>query len=133
MNERTREHLVAAVLVGLGGFIGAVSRYGVDLVGVAVGAALGGVGVPVGTLTVNVVGSFALGALTRVLADRRLRLFLATGLLSSFTTYSTFAVETVQLGPLVGTANVVATYGLGILAAIAGLTIGLGRGFGRRA
>lgn len=126
MNDRAREHLIAALLVGAGGFIGATARYGIDVVGAAVGVAVGGEPLPLGTLTVNVVGSFALGALTRVLADRRLRLFLATGVLSSFTTYSAFAVETVRLGPLVGTANVVATYGLGLLAAMAGLAVGLG-------
>lgn len=129
MNEQVRDHLAAALLVGAGGFVGAVSRYGID---VAVGAAVGGAPLPMGTLTVNVVGSFALGALTRILANRRFRLFLATGLLSSFTTYSTFAVETTQLGPLTGAGNVAATYGLGILAAMAGVAVGLDRLPGRR-
>jgi CrcB protein len=126
MNERSRGHLVAVLLVGAGGFLGSVSRYGIDVVAVAVGTALGGVALPLGTLTVNVVGSFALGALTRAIRRRRFRLFLATGFLSSFTTYSAFAVESVQLGPSLGTANVVATYGLGFLAALLGLTLGLG-------
>jgi CrcB protein len=123
MNETARQRVVDALLVGGGGFLGAVSRHGIDL---TVGAAVAGIGSPLGTLAVNVAGSFALGALTRMVQDRRRRLFLATGLLSSFTTYSTFAVETAQLGALAGAMNVIATYGLGILAAIAGVWIGRG-------
>lgn len=117
MSESASERLTAAVLVGVGGFLGAASRHGVDLV-------VGASSFPLGTLTVNLVGSFVLGALTPALGPRRLRLFLATGLLSSFTTYSAFAIETVQLSPLSGATNVVATYSLGILAAMAGLAIG---------
>jgi CrcB protein len=120
MNESPHQRVVAVLLVGAGGFCGAVSRYAVD---VAVTTAIAGGAFPLGTLVVNVVGSFALGALTGVLRNRRRRLFLATGLLSSFTTYSAFAVETTQLDPLAGAANVGATYGLGILAAIAGVSI----------
>lgn len=121
MNESTRRRVVAALLVGAGGFLGAISRHGID---VAVSAAVAGAGFPLGTLAVNVAGSFALGALTGVVQDRRRQLFLSTGLLSSFTTYSTFAVETAQLGALAGAGNVAATYGLGILAAIGGVAIG---------
>lgn len=120
MKESTHQRAVAVLLVGAGGFLGAVFRYGID---VTVTTAITGIGVPLGTLVVNIVGSFALGALTGILKDRRHRLFLGTGLLSSFTTYSTFAVETTQLDPLAGAANVGATYGLGILAAIAGVSI----------
>lgn len=111
---------MAVVLVALGGFAGAALRYAVDAVaGSAVAAPI-----PIGTFAVNVLGSFALGALSVALADRRLRLLLATGALSSFTTYSTFAVETVTLGPLWGAANVAATYAVGFLAAAAGLVVG---------
>jgi CrcB protein len=119
MSESASERLTAAVLVGVGGFLGAVSRHGVDVL-------IGATAFPLGTLAVNLVGSFVLGALTPALGPRRLRLFLATGLLSSFTTYSAFAVETVRLGPLLGATNVVATYALGILAAMAGLAVGHG-------
>lgn len=132
MTDRSWDQLLAVALVGVGGSLGAVSRYGIDAAAVLLAGALGGVTLPVGTLAVNVVGSFALGALSRAIGNRRLRLFLATGFLSSFTTYSAFAVETVQLGPLPGVANVVVTYGLGILAATLGLTVGLGRLRGRR-
>ena len=109
MNQRAGAALVAA-----GGFVGASLRYGV-------GAALPGL---VGTLAANVVGSFVLGVAVSTLSDARTRLFLGTGLLSSFTTYSTFAVETVTASPAVGAANVAATYALGVTAALLGLAAG---------
>jgi CrcB protein len=109
-----RREVVAVVLVGAGGFVGAVLRY---LLAV-------GLGGPAGTLAANVLGSFALGVAVTFVDDRRVRLFLATGLLSSFTTYSTFAVETTQLGLGLGTANVLVTYGAGLLAAFLGLRVG---------
>ncbi|MFC4358237.1 CrcB family protein [Halobium salinum] len=101
-------------LIAAGGFVGASLRY-------AFGLALPGAP---STLAVNVLGSFALGALVTAVADERVRLVLATGLLSSFTTYSTFAVQTVSLGPLWGGANVAANYALGFAAAYLGLRVG---------
>ena len=57
---------------------------------------------PLGTFAVNVVGSFAIGIISIVLADRMIqadwmRLFLITGLLGGFTTFSSFSLETVNL------------------------------------
>jgi CrcB protein len=102
------------VLVAVGGFFGAISRYAAGLL--VAGSA--------GTLAVNVAGSFVLAAVIGVVRSSRLRLFLATGLLSSFTTYSTFAVETATRAPLPALANVGATYALGFAAALAGLEVG---------
>jgi CrcB protein len=53
---------------------------------------------PVGTLTVNILGSFAMGALTALFAQRSdvpqaVRLLLTTGLLGGFTTFSTFSLD----------------------------------------
>lgn len=104
-------------LVAVGGFAGAVSRWGVAL---ALPDAF-----PWGTLVVNVTGSLLLGMLV---ADGRFgewlpagaRLAIATGFLSSFTTYSTFAAETMSLGPTLGTVNILANYTLGFAAAILG-------------
>jgi CrcB protein len=104
----------AALLVAGGGFVGSIARHAVAVV----------VGGPAATLVVNVAGSLALGVLVALLPGRRVQLLLGTGLVSSFTTYSTFAVETVALGPVGGTANVAATYLLGVTAAIAGVTAG---------
>ncbi|RDI71561.1 CrcB family protein [Halopelagius longus] len=102
------------LLVASGGFVGATLRYGV-------GVALPGAA---GTLAVNVAGSFLLGAMLAFAPTRRAQVLLGTGLLSSFTTYSTFAVQTAALGPTWGAANVGANYALGFAAAFAGLAVG---------
>jgi CrcB protein len=102
------------LLIALGGFLGAASRY-------AVGSVVAG---PESTLAVNVVGSFVLGTTVSLVRSSRLRLFLTTGLLSSFTTYSTFVVEATALGVALGAANVAAQYTLGIAAAAAGMALG---------
>lgn len=128
MNDARRERLSAIVLVGGGGFVGAALRYGVDA---AVGGILGTlVPIPLETLAVNVLGSFALGAVSTLLRTRRVRLLVMTGMLSSFTTYSTFAVQTASLGPLLGAVNVGTTYAFGFLAAATGLVVG--RRYARR-
>jgi CrcB protein len=102
------------VYVASGGFLGAALRW-------SVGVAVPGVA---GTLVVNVVGSFVLGLLVTLVTDHRTRIFVGTGLLSSFTTYSTFAVETAALGVTMGAVNVGANYALGFAAAGAGIVVG---------
>ncbi len=111
--ERTR---LGFLLVAAGGFLGAVARHGID---VAVGSPTGA-----GTLVVNVVGSFALGLLVSRATTTRTQLFVGTGALSSFTTYSTFVGDAVALGSLSGTAYVAASYAIGFAAALVGLLIG---------
>ncbi|UPV76173.1 CrcB family protein [Halorussus limi] len=105
------------LLVAVGGFAGATLRH-------AVAGALPG-GFLWGTLAVNVAGSFALGVLLfeAKVAGRlgaETRLVLGTGFLSSFTTYSTFALQTAALSPGWAVVNVGANYALGFLAAVAG-------------
>lgn len=83
--------------IAAGGVVGAESRYGLGLlVGRHPGA------FPLGTLLINVVGCLLIGVLTATLAtrDRSPRLarpFLGVGVLGGFTTFSTFAVDTVGL------------------------------------
>ncbi len=87
-----------ALLVGIGGFVGAVARYWTaGAVHAVTGAAF-----PFGTLTVNVLGSFLIGlvmvtALERGLIGPDLRLFLTVGILGGFTTMSAFSFETFAL------------------------------------
>jgi CrcB protein len=87
------------LLVMFGGSLGAISRYGVGLLAVK----LWGPGFPWGTLIVNLVGCFLIGLLF-ALADRvrlltpEMRLFLITGYLGALTTFSSFALETVNAG-----------------------------------
>jgi len=104
------------LLVALGGFVGAIARYGLDI---AVGDVTG-----VGTLSANVVGSFALGLLITRVTTTRVRLFAGTGALSSFTTYSAFVGDAVALGTVLGAAYVVSSYALGVAGAAVGLLLG---------
>jgi len=88
--------LIAAVAAG--GALGAVGRH---LVAAQV-TAWTGIGFPFGTLTVNVLGSFAMGLLVELGAlawspSPELRAFIAVGFLGAFTTFSTFSMETVLL------------------------------------
>jgi len=80
--------------VAAGGITGAVARY---LVYVAI-AHLIGSGFPYATLIVNVVGSFAMGVLVETMAlvwsaSTEMRLFLTTGVLGAFTTFSSFSLD----------------------------------------
>jgi CrcB protein len=79
-----------AALVGLGGAIGAVARY-------LLGEAIPAESFPFGTLTVNVLGSFVLGFVTFLGVGEELLLFVGTGACGSFTTFSSFSVDTVGL------------------------------------
>jgi CrcB protein len=89
---------MAYLLVFLGGGIGAALRHGVN-----VGAArLLGTAFPYGTLTVNVVGSLLMGLLVAYLAfkgeaSQHWRLFIATGMLGGFTTFSAFSLDVALL------------------------------------
>lgn len=87
------------LLVGLGGFIGAVLRYA--LMGV-VHRYLDPTRFPYGTLTVNLAGCLAIGFLAGM-ADARgaftpeSRVFVLVGIIGAFTTFSTFSYETMNL------------------------------------
>lgn len=83
--------------VGAGGFVGAILRYGA---GLALAGRMGAF--PLGTLVVNAVGCFAMGALVAWLElqdelSEHLRLALGVGLLGALTTFSTFGNETLDL------------------------------------
>lgn len=113
------------ILVALGGAIGASARHLTN------GAAirLFGAGFPYGTLFVNVLGSLAMGILMGWLLARSgsdsLRLFLATGILGGFTTFSAFSLDAVSLyqrgEAMAALIYVVASVVISILALVAGL------------
>ncbi len=87
------------LLIGLGGFVGAISRY---IISGFVQNVSGSISFPWGTFAVNVIGCFFIGVLSH-LADIRgvlsvqARMFLLFGFLGSFTTFSTFGNETLNL------------------------------------
>ncbi|GAD52899.1 crcB protein [Halarchaeum acidiphilum MH1-52-1] len=107
--------LEVVALIALGGFAGANCRH-------IAGLLLPGLG---GTLLANVCGAFLLGfvlyeSIYAGSLSPETRLAVSTGFLSSFTTYSTFAVQSAQSEPLVLVGNVVANYALGFAAVLAG-------------
>lgn len=86
------------LVVFLGGGVGAALRHGVNLTA----ARLLGTHFPYGTLTVNVVGSLVMGLMAAWFAfegspSQHWRLFLTTGMLGGFTTFSTFSLDTALL------------------------------------
>ncbi|RPE63303.1 camphor resistance protein CrcB [Pacificibacter maritimus] len=110
--------------VALGGAIGASARY---LTSIALARLLGG-GFPWGTLAVNFVGSFLMGVFIVVLAEtsgHRFTLFLLTGVLGGFTTFSAFSLDAIALYER-GQFGLAASYVLGTLVlALGGIAIGL--------
>lgn len=90
--------MMTYIWVGLAGMIGALGRY---YLGLAVTFGWIG-GFPVGTLLANLIGCFVLGWFTTFVVQRhiiqpQLATAISTGLIGSFTTFSTFSIETVQL------------------------------------
>ncbi|HBR67768.1 MAG TPA: fluoride efflux transporter CrcB [Rhodospirillaceae bacterium] len=80
--------------IAAGGALGAVMRHGVNVVA----AHIWGTDFPWGTLTVNVAGSFVMGLLVAVFAHlwqppQEVKLFLVTGFLGAFTTFSAFTLD----------------------------------------
>ncbi len=117
--------MMSVLWVALGGALGAVARYGVGL-----GAARWlGLGLPWGTLIVNVIGGLAMGYLAARIGPEHtaLRLGLGVGVLGGFTTFSAFSLETVRL--MEHQPALAATYALGSVvlcvgACWAGLVLG---------
>lgn len=93
------ELLFKMLWIGVGGFLGAISRY---ILSFAMHKLIGSYVFPYGTLTVNILGCFFAGLIgsitgTRLLYHPNIRVFLLIGILGSFTTFSSFGFETLEL------------------------------------
>lgn len=121
--------MTRVALVALGGAIGSVARYGVG----ALAAQLLGPTFPWGTLFVNLSGSFLIAllmhvALTGTTISLEMRIFLTTGIMGGFTTYSSFNYETLALidqrAYALASLNLAATVVGCLLAGVLGLASG---------
>lgn len=114
------------LIVFIGGGIGAAIRHGVNVAA----AGLVGTAFPYGTLFINVLGSLAMGLIAEYFAlksglPQSWRLFLTTGILGGFTTFSAFSLEAALLyerGQLASAAIYVAA---SVVLSIGGLFAGL--------
>lgn len=115
------------LLVGAGGALGAMGRYGASVLVMRAGYT----GFPYATLIVNILGSLAMGLLVGGLArltpewGREAQLFIATGLLGGFTTFSAFSLDAVTLMERGQGMNALAYILASVLASIVALFIGL--------
>jgi fluoride exporter len=118
--------MVHTLLVALGGGLGAALRHLTNLAAFR----LLGPNFPFGTLAVNVIGSFLMGVLVEVVARRfgasvEMRLFLATGVLGGYTTFSAFSLDTIVLWERGAPGLAVAYVGLSVLLSLAAIIGGL--------
>lgn len=117
--------MIKITMVLMGGSLGALCRYGL-----ATFAARYVARFPLGTLTANLIGCFAIGAVF-ALAERtqalspESRLFFMTGFLGALTTFSTYALETVQAARSGSALTAVANFAInnigGLLLVLAGM------------
>ncbi|KEK21099.1 chromosome condensation protein CrcB [Bacillus manliponensis] len=116
--------MMSWILVGIGGFFGAIARFFIN----NVTKEKYGTHFPYGTLFVNIFGSFLLGLLYGAQVSTAWMLLCGTGFLGAFTTFSTFKLEVVQAmhkreSKLVIT-YVISSYLCGITSAFIGFYIG---------
>ncbi len=120
--------MIKLLAIGLGGFAGAILRYWIS--GLVYQYSRGDF--PVGTLVVNLVGSFLLGLMMtisgRILVHPTLKIAATIGILGAFTTFSTFTYETMMLinaGSLVkAIANLAVSVSIGLMAVYLGSITG---------
>jgi CrcB protein len=126
-NERTAS-LLKYLVVGVGGFLGAIARY---MLGTYIGNRYG-VRFPYGTFVINMSGCFLIGLiltlLARTTASQYWRYLIPIGFIGAYTTFSTFEYETlraVQDGQVMtGLLNVVLSVIVGYAAVWAGAALG---------
>jgi len=92
MQKRKGQMIKDIILVGLGGASGSILRYLVKIL--AMHLNFSGL---IGTIAVNIIGSYLIGIAISTISDKSLTLLFIVGFLGGFTTFSTFSSETIQL------------------------------------
>lgn len=113
--------------VAIGGALGSMARYGVNILAGRVTA------LPLGTLIVNLTGCFAMGLLAAALAFRggqHLAPLLLTGVLGGFTTFSAFSLDTLALWERGATGLALGYVATSVVFSLAAVTAGLSIGRG---
>jgi CrcB protein len=117
------------LIVFLGGGLGAMLRHGMNLLGARLFPNLG---FPIATMTVNITGSIVMGVLAAIFAfkgggSQHWRLFLTTGILGGYTTFSSFSLDVALLyerGDLLNAAlYILGSVVLSIIGILLGLTL----------
>ncbi|MGG7073359.1 CrcB family protein [Campylobacter sp. 9BO] len=113
--------MLELVLVGFGGFIGAICR---SLLSTALSkfSTL----FPFSTLLVNILGSFAIGAFLALNLSQNAKSFLVIGILGGFTTFSAFSYQSVALfstSPFLAILNILTNVILSLLACYVGIVV----------
>lgn len=119
--------IASLMIVALGGALGSAFRY---FVGTWVQTLSRSIDFPYGTLTVNLIGCFAIGFLAQLAEARgaftsEARLFVFTGILGGFTTFSSFANDTVNLAREAEMLNALANIGANVILGL--ILVWLGR------
>ncbi len=110
------------VMIGMGGFFGAITRYFISI------KMNGSTKIPMGTLVVNLAGSLLIGIVLGMEASRAMTLLLASGLAGALTTFSTMNKELIEQWRRDKKKQAVAyllfTYGGGLALAVVGYVVG---------
>jgi fluoride exporter len=115
------------LLVGLGGALGAMSRYGFS----TLLNRFWTLGFPLATLLINIIGAIAMGLFVGLSARfipagaEQLKLFVAVGFLGGFTTFSAFSLDTITLLERGDIAPAILYVALSVVVCLAGLYLGL--------
>ena len=118
------KRMLQVLLVGIGGCLGAICRYGIGQLCKLLPLTL-----PLATFLVNIMGAFFIGVFHGLASNQGILspnglLFLTTGLLGGFTTFSTFSLESINLleqGKIgIALSNIILQVGLGLLACYLG-------------
>lgn len=128
MEPSLKAALTYSTIIGAGGFLGALARYGLTLL---VQRQVPLSTFPFGTLAVNLLGCFAIGIFAGLIEARQLfgpefRMFALIGVLGGFTTFSTFGYETFVMVRDADYIRAVANVGVHVIVGLALVWLGYG-------